>query len=191
MKTILNNKNVRFVLLAVTSLMIQLALIIDASAKAKPDTTADVRAAVNQAFEQLRAGDYGGGYDVLPTASQKRIGRAQFVEALERSRGMFELDRMEVDRVSVAGNLAVVDTVIYATLRRPVQAEGKIVSRQYMVREGGRWRVTTGDRSTVRPLLASNPSFARKFPPTEPRVYFKRDGQWISVETLGGARRRK
>jgi hypothetical protein len=151
----------------------------------------EARAAMQQAFERLRSGDYGGVYDALPAASQKRIARQRFVEALEGARGTFELNSLEIERVQVSGDLAVVDTTLYASLRKPIEAEGKIVSRQYMVREGGRWRVTTGDRSTVRPLLAANPAFARLFPPTEPRIYFKRDGRWISIDTLQGSRRRK
>lgn len=152
---------------------------------------AEVRGAMERAFERLRSGDYGGVYDALPSASQRRITRARFVSALERAQGMFELNRLEINRVHVAGDLAVVDTVLYARIRQPVEGEGKLVSRQYMVREGGEWRVTTGDRSTVRPLLAANPAFARQFPPTEPRIYFKRDGRWISFDTLNGSRRRR
>ena len=151
----------------------------------------EARAAMRQAFERLRTGDYSGVYDALPAASQKRIARQRFIEALEGARGTFDLNSLEIERVQVSGNLAVVDTVLYATLRKPMEAEGKIVSRQYMVREGGSWRVTTGERSTVRPLLAANPAFARQFPPTEPRIYFKRDGRWISIDTLQGSRRRK
>jgi hypothetical protein len=162
-----------------------------AVASARPDAEEEVRAAMRQAFERLQSGDFGGVYDALPTASQRRVGRQQFVQALERSRGMFTLNGLEIERVSVAGNLAAVDTVIYASVRQPLEAEGKIVARQYMVREGGRWRVTTGDRSTVRPLLAANPAFSRQFPPTEPRIYIKRDGRWVNLSALQGARTRK
>jgi hypothetical protein len=63
----------------------------------------------------------------------------------------------------------------------PVEAEGKIMMRQYLVREGGRWRVTTGDRSTVGPLLAANPAFARRYPLTTPRLYVRRDGRWVEM----------
>jgi hypothetical protein len=153
---------------------------------------AEARQALERAFQMLRGGEYGGLYDVLPSASQRRISRERFVEALNRARGTFELDRMEVEAVRVAGDLAVVDTVVYGRALRPFQGEGKLVARQYMVREGGRWRVTTGDTSTVRPLLSANPSFARKFPPREPRVYLKRDGKWIDVNsTLKTIRRRR
>ena len=150
----------------------------------------EARAALEQAFERLRAGDYGGVYDALPSASQRRVTRGRFVEALGKARGHFELSGMEIERAHVVGDLEVMDTVVYATVRKPMEAEGKIVSRQYMVREGGRWRVTTGDGSTVRPLLAANPAFARQYPATEPRVYLKRDGRWINLSALGGARRR-
>ncbi|HVF27689.1 MAG TPA: hypothetical protein VM943_05570, partial [Pyrinomonadaceae bacterium] len=153
---------------------------------------AEARGAITQAFEQLRAGDYGAVYDALPSASQRRISRERFVGALRRTRERVELDRMDVAAVRVAGDLAMVDTIVYGRVMRPIEGEGKIVSRQYLVREGGRWRVTTGDNSTVRPLLTTNPQFARRFPPTEPRIYLKRDGRWIDLSAQapkGGARR--
>ena len=176
--------------LALIFLTLQIAHLGVVAHSAETDA-AEVRGAMERAFERLRSGDYGGVYDALPSASQRRITRARFVSALERAQGMFELNRLEINRVRVAGDLAVVDTVLYARIRQPVEGEGKLVSRQYMVREGGEWRVTTGDRSTVRPLLAANPAFARQFPPTEPRIYFKRDGRWISLDTLNGSRRRR
>jgi hypothetical protein len=151
----------------------------------------EVRAAMQQVFSRLQTGDYGGVYDALPAASQKRVTREKFVEALGRVRDAFTLNGLEIERVRVAGDIGVVDATVYASLHRPAEAEGKIVSRQYVVREGGTWRITTGDRSTVRPLLAANPAFARQYPPTEPRVYFKRDGRWVSLDTLNGSRRRK
>ncbi|MGH9941816.1 MAG: hypothetical protein ACRD9R_05570, partial [Pyrinomonadaceae bacterium] len=105
----------------------------------------EVRGAVEQAFRQLRAGDYGSLYDVLPSATRKRLTRDRFVRALERTRGFYELDRLDIGSVRVAGEWAVVDSVIYGRARAPFDGEAKIVARQYLVREGGRWRVTTGD----------------------------------------------
>ena len=179
------------VALAVLTIQLVGASAARAGGAAQGGVEGEARAALVLAFERLRAGDYGGVYDALPSASQRRITRARFVEALGRTRGQFELSGMEIERAHVAGDLAVMDTVVYATVRKPVEAEGKIVSRQYMVREGGRWRVTTGDGSTVRPLLAANPAFARQYPATEPRVYLKRDGRWINLSALQGSRRRK
>lgn len=144
----------------------------------------DVRNAVEQAFGQLRAGDFDALYDVLPTASQRKVTREQFTRLLGQSRNFYELERLEIGAVHVAGELAVVDSVIYARARQPFEAEGKIISRQYLVREGGRWRVSTGDRATINPLLAANPVFARRYPPTEPRIYVKRDGNWVDARTL-------
>ena len=142
---------------------------------------AEVRGAVEGAFRQLRGGDYGALYDALPAASRRRLTRARFVSALERARGLYELDRLEINAVRVAGELAVVDGSVYGRARAPFEAEGRIDVRQYLVREGGRWRVTTGDASTVRPLLAANPAFARKYPLTTPRLSVWRDGRWVEM----------
>jgi hypothetical protein len=152
---------------------------------------AEVRSTVERAFQQLKSGDYNSLYDVLPSASQKRLSRAQFVRALERTRDLYELDRVEIGAVRVSGDLGVVDSVVYGRGRAPFAGEAKIVARQYLVREGGRWRVTTGDRATVQPLLASNPAFAKKYPLTQPRLYLKRDNRWVDMsKELQGMRRR-
>jgi hypothetical protein len=157
------------------------ALSYSSSPAAPVSDEGDVRSAVEQAFQQWRTGDYDTLYDVLPSASQRRVSRARFVDALKRTRAFYDLDRLEISAVHVAGDLAVVDSVIYARAHQPFDAEGKFVSRQYLVREGGRWRVTTGDRATVGPLLAAHPAFARRYPATPPRIYIKRDGKWTDM----------
>lgn len=157
---------------------------LQAAAASPVSDEGDVRGAVEQAFGQLRAGDYDALYEVLPTASQRRLPRERFVRALERTRNLYELERLEIGAVHVAGDLGVVDSVIYGRLRAPFQGEGKIVVRQYLVREGGRWRVTTGDRAAVNPLLAANPAFVKRYPPTQPRIYVKRDGRWVDVGAM-------
>lgn len=151
---------------------------------------AAVRGVVKRAFEQLRSGQYSTLYDVLPPTSQRLISRERFTSALERTRGMYQLDRLEISTVGVSGSIAVVDTVVYGRVRRPFENEGKIVARQYLTRENGQWRVATGDRSTVAQLLAKNPKFARQYPPGEPHVYIKRDGRWVDIGSLSNLQRR-
>ncbi|HEV2799539.1 MAG TPA: hypothetical protein VGW12_03530 [Pyrinomonadaceae bacterium] len=151
---------------------------------------AEARSTIERAFQQLRGGDYNSLYEVLPSASQRRVTRERFVGALERTRGMYELERLEIGAVRVSGDLGMADSIVYARVRAPFAGEAKLVARQYLVREGGRWRVTTGDAATIRPLLAANPSFAKKYPFTQPRVYLKRDNRWVDVtKELNGLRR--
>jgi hypothetical protein len=185
-------KNNRFsILLAACALSLCASLPAFASVTRASDET-EVRGVVQRIFEQLKAGQYGELYDALPASSRTRISRERFTEMLRRSSGMYKLDRMEVGAVRVSGDIASVDTVMYGNVERPVQAEGKIVAQQYLVREEGRWRVATGDRATVRRFLAANPGFARKFPLSEPRVYVKRDGRWVDLtNTLKTATRRR
>jgi hypothetical protein len=40
--------------------------------------------------------------------------------------------------------------ILYGRVIIPVQMEGKIVVQQYLVKEDGKWRVATGDQSTIR-----------------------------------------
>jgi hypothetical protein len=149
----------------------------------------DVRQMVNKVFAQLKAHDYGSLYEVLPGSSRSRMSKDRFVSALERAQGIYELDRLEVGAVKILGDLAVVDTVLYGRVTLPVQAEGKIVAQQYLMRENGQWRIATGDQLTVKKFLAANPSFSRGFKIRQPRIYVKRDARW--VEFVPPGRRQK
>ena len=156
-----------------------------------PSDESTVREVVQTVFEQLTAGRYVELYDSLPSASRSRISRERFADLLRRSSGTYKLDRMEVGAVRVSGDIAAVDTVMYGSVERPLQAEGKIVAQQYLVREDGKWRVATGDRTTVRRFLAANPAFAKKFPIREPRVFVKRDGRWLDLTSAIKASNRR
>ena len=145
---------------------------------------AEVRRVVERVFQQLRSGDYGALYDVLPANSRSRITRERFSSMLKGTRDNYDLDRIEIGKVRTSGDIAAVDTVMYGRIRRPIESDAKLVVQQYLVREGGRWRVATGDRATVRRFLAANPAFAKKFPIREPRAYVKRDGRWVDVSSL-------
>jgi len=144
----------------------------------------EVRGVVQMIFEQLKTEQYDKLYDSLPAASRSKVSRERFVDSLRRASGLYHLDRMEIGAVRVSGNLAAVDTVMYGSVERPVQAEGKIVAQQYLVREDGRWRVATGDRATVQRFLAANPTFAKKFQIRQPRVYTKQNGRWVDITPL-------
>ena len=157
---------------------------------ARAANEAEVRGVVQQTFEQLRGGDYASLYDRLPSASRRRISRNQFVNQLQRTRNLYELERLEINSVRVSGDVAVADTTAYGQIKTPFQGEGKIILRQYLVREDGEWRVAIEDRAGVQRLLASNRDFARRYPPRQPRFYLKRDGRWIDASQLNTMRRR-
>jgi hypothetical protein len=139
----------------------------------------DVRNTVQNVFEQLKSRNYSDLYDALPGSTRNRMSRDRFVSALQRAQDFYQLDRMEVGAVKVSGNLAVVDTVLYGRVVAPIQAEGKIVAQQYLVREEGKWRVATGDQSTVKRFLAQNPGFGRNFRIRQPRIYIKQNNKWV------------
>ena len=146
---------------------------------ARASDESDVRNAVQRVFDQLRTRDYSSLYDVLPSSARARMSRDRFTNALQRAQDMYVLDRLDVGAVRVTGDLAVVDTVLYGRVVNPIQAEGKIVVQQYLVREDGKWKVATGDNATIRRFLAANPAFARQFPIRAPRVFVKKDGGWM------------
>jgi hypothetical protein len=185
-------KNKRYPILLMAFALLLVASL-PASAKRSPvSDEAEVRGVVQTIFEQLKSEQYDQLYDTLPAASRSRITRERFTNALRRTSGTYHLDRLEIGAVRVSGNIAAVDTVIYGSVQRPVEAEGKIVAQQYLVREDGQWRVATGDRATVQKFLAANPRFAKKFSIRQPQVFVKRDGRWIDLtSTLKAASRRR
>ena len=152
------------------------------SMAATPSDESEVRGAVQRIFDQLKAGQYEALYDSLPSSSRTRLSRDQLVNGLKRTSNLYQLQRMEIGAVRVSGNLAVVDTVMYAHVAPPFNADGKLVVQQYLVREDGSWRMATGDRATIDRFLKSNPSFARKFPIKRPHIFTKQDGKWVEFQ---------
>ena len=155
----------------------------------KASDQTDVRSTVQNVFEQLKSQNYSALYDLLPGASRNRMSRDRFVSALQRAQGFYQLDSIDIGATKVMGNLAVVDTVLYGRVINPIQAEGKIVVQQYLLREDGKWRVATGDQSTVRKFLADNPGFSKGFRIRQPRVYIKQENKWIEFNVPRGMRR--
>ena len=147
----------------------------------------DVRSAVQHIFDQLKNGQYEALYDSLPSSSRSRISKERLVQGLRRSQNMFQLQRIDIGPPRVSGNIAVVDTTMYAHVTQPFDADGKLVVQQYLIKEDGKWRVATGDAATINSFLKSNPSFARKFPIKKTRAFVNQNGKWIEIP-LGGRR---
>jgi predicted alpha/beta-hydrolase family hydrolase len=160
-----------------TSLTVVALLFLSATAQASEES--DVRNLVQQTFQNLQSRNYSAVYDSLPSATQKRMSRARFTNALQRAQGRYTLDRISIGTIRVSGDLAVADTELFGRVTTPITAEGKIVVQQYLVREGGKWRVATGDNTTIQRFLKTSPAFARKFPIRQPRIYVKQGGQWV------------
>ena len=130
--------------LKVSCSLVLLLFVLGGVAQASDAT--DVRNTVQSVFEQLKSRDFSAVYDALPGSTRNRMSRDRFVNALQRSQDFYQLDRIEIGATKVSGNLAVVDTVLFGRVVAPIQAEGKIVVQQYLVREEGKWRVATGDQ---------------------------------------------
>src|SRR5216683_4086839 len=148
---------------------------------ASPSDESDVRNAVQHIFDQLKSGQYEALYNSLPSSSRARLSKDRLVQGLQRTGNLYQLERIEIGPVRLSGNLAVVDTVMYAHIAKPFDADGKLVVQQYLIREEGSWRVATGDTATINRFLKSNPAFARKFPIKRARAYVDQNGQWVEV----------
>jgi len=149
--------------------------------RAAASDESDVRSSVQRTFDQLKGGQYEALYDSLPSSTRSRVPRDRFVKGLQGSRNMYQLERIEIGTPRVSGNLAVVDTTMYAHIAQPFNADGKLVVQQYLVREDGSWRVATGDNATIDRFLKSNPGFARKFPIKRTRAYIQQSGKWVEI----------
>ena len=174
-----------------SALLIIFASVLFLPHTARASDEAEVRGTVQHVFDQLKSHDYASLYDLLPSSSRARMSRDRFTNALQRAQEIYALDRLDVGSVRVAGNLAVVDTVLYGRVVNPIQAEGKIVVQQYLVREEGKWRVATGDQSTIKRFLASTPAFQKGFTIRNPRIYIKQDGKWVEFSPPRGGRRQR
>lgn len=163
----------------VLNVLVLAVAFISVSTAAKASDQSDVRSTVQNVFEQLKSRNYDALYDFLPGASRKRMSRDRFVNALQRAQDFYQLDRMDIGAVKVMGDLAVVDTVLYGRVVTPIQAEGKIVVQQYLLREDSKWRVATGDQSSVKKFLSDNPGFNKGFRIRSPRIYVKQNGTWV------------
>jgi hypothetical protein len=150
---------------------------------ARGSDESSVRDVVQQVFQQLQSRNYEAVFDSLPSSSRTRMSRERFVSALKRAQDRYVLDRINIGKVRVSGNIAVADTELFGRVTKPFDAEGKIVVQQYLVREGGKWRVATGDTGTIQRFLKANPAFARQFPIRQPRIFVKQNGNWIEFNT--------
>lgn len=144
-----------------------------------PSAEGEVRAVVEKVFESLKSKNYETLYDTLPSATRSRMSRERFASALRRTQDSYDLNRMDIGKINVSGNIAIVDTVLYGRLLQPFDTEGKIVVQQYLVREDGNWKVATGDNATINRFLTANPAFGRKFRIRPPRIFVKKDGGWV------------
>src|SRR4051794_31213752 len=155
-------------------------LLITSSAFAAPSDQSDVRAAVQRIFNQLKNGEYSSLYDALPSSARSRTTRERLAQGLQRTQDTFELQKIDIGSVSVSGTLAVVDTTMYAHVK-PLNADGKLVVQQYLVREDGSWRVATGDTATINRFLQSNPGFAKRFPIRKPQAFVYQNNKWVPI----------
>src|SRR5882672_9699943 len=183
MKTMMTSKLIILLLLFLSCAMRA------APISAAPSDADEVHNAVQRIFDQLKSGQYEALYDSLPSSTRTRMSRDRFVKGLQGTRNMYQLDRIEIGTPRVSGNLAVVDTTMYAHIQQPLNGDGKLVVQQYLVREDGSWRVATGDRATIDRFLKSNPSFARKFPIKQTKAFVQQNGKWIEIPL--GQRRSK
>jgi hypothetical protein len=146
----------------------------------------DARSTTQSFFSLLKAQKYAELHDFLPSQLQKQTTREQLAESLKRLDQFLTIQRMEISRVQQRGDYAVIDTTIYGSLKRTMNMngeevkEGRVSVQQYLLKEQGRWRITTADNRTRDFFLKSNPEFKQQFQLTQPQFALKQGGKWTS-----------
>lgn len=144
----------------------------------------DPRSAVQGFFSLLKTQKYSELYDALPAELQKQTTRERMTASLKRLDSFIGIERMEIGRVQQRGDFAVVNTTIYGSLKKPMNfngeeiKEGRTSVQQYLLKEGGKWKVVSADNRSQEFFLARNPDFKKQFQLTPPQFAFKQQGQW-------------
>ncbi|MEK7834071.1 MAG: NTF2-like N-terminal transpeptidase domain-containing protein, partial [Acidobacteriota bacterium] len=167
-----------------------------AQAQNKAKSSGDPRATTQTFFSLLKAQKYAELHDFLPSQLQKQTTREQLAESLKRLDQFLTIQRMEVGRIQQRGDFAVVDTTIYGNLKRAMNMngeevkEGKVSVQQYLLKEEGRWRITTADKRSGDFFVKRNPEFKQQFQLAQPQFAIKQNGKWIQPGQPGQYRDR-
>lgn len=171
-------------------MLIAVSICTVAMAQNKTQTTinqSNVRGAVQSFFTLLKSQKYSELYDSLPSQLQSQMSREQLTASLTRLGAYLTVERMEIGRIQQKGNFAVVDTTIYGSLKRTMNIngeqvkEGRISVQQYLLKENGRWKITTADNRTRDFFLKRNPEFKKQFQLSQPQFAFKQKGRWTPL----------
>ncbi len=173
--------NLKFIRSTFTALaLLSLSAVVLAQSK-------DPRGTVQTFFSLLKTQRYSELYDALPAELQKQTTREQTIASLQRLGAFIAVERLEVGRVQQRGDFAVVDTTIYGNLKKPMNfngediKEGRTSVQQYLLKEGGKWKVVSADNRSQDFFLKRNPDFKKQFQLTAPQFAFKQQGQWKSM----------
>jgi hypothetical protein len=145
------------------------------------------QAAVTAFFAQLKSQRYDALYDFLPSRMQSQLTREELAQSLRRLDSLIKFDRIETGRVQRRGDQAVVDTVLYGTLRRPMKidgrdaSEGRVAVQQLLFREDGQWKIVTADDRTRRLFQQQYPGFDKEFQLRPPQFAFNVGGVWKAL----------
>lgn len=158
---------------------------------AVPAQNKDARGAVQNFFVLLKSQKYSELYEFLPSELQKQTTREQLTNSLKRLDAFLAIERMEIGRVQQRGELAVVDTTIYGSLKRAMEIngqqikEGRVSVQQFLFKENGQWKVVTADNRARDFFLKRNPNFKQQFQLAQPQFAFReggrQNGKWVPL----------
>jgi hypothetical protein len=172
-----------FARLAITACFLSLGA---SFASGQTKGSSEARTTVQKFFDLLKAQQYAALYDYLPAELQRQLTREQLTQRLKRLEEFIVIERLEVGRVQQRGDFAVIDTVLYGRLKRPLTMGnqkiefGKVAVQQYLFKEGRQWKVITADNNTRAQFLRRYPEFSKGFQFTQPQFFVKQNGRWVA-----------
>lgn len=164
-----------------------LAVIFISVAAQSQTKSGDARSATQNFFTLLKAQNYAELHGFLPSQLQKQTTREQLAESLKRLDQFLTIQRLEIGRVQQRGDFAVVDTTIYGNLKRTMNMngeevkEGRVTVQQLLLKEEGRWRITTADKRSTDFFVKRNPEFKQQFQLAQPQFALKQGGKWTPL----------
>jgi hypothetical protein len=170
-----------------TTLLLFFSLVIISEPLASVNAEKSIRGAIQRYFTLLKTGRYGQLYDSLPLVFQKQSTREEVAASLGRLGEFLKLERIEIGEIEQRGDVAVASTTIFGALPRPITLnnreirQGRVSSRQYLIRENGVWKIASANERTLRAFMKAHPEVETLFPQTHTRFELLSDGKWIRM----------
>lgn len=146
-----------------------------------------IRATLQRYFTTLKSGQYQKLYDSLPTSFQKQTTREEIAGNLERLGQFLKVQRMEIGKIEQHGEFAVAETTIYGLLTKPLTLDGtqirqgRVTAQQYLIREGGVWKIASTSERSLRSFLKERPEVASLFQQSHTRFELFNQGTWVRL----------
>lgn len=131
----------------------------------------------------LMTGDFNGAYGYLSSHVQKLINYDLFVEASIEMEKISLLKGCQLSGLKIKGKYAGAKSIIYLDFLPEKEGgnilSGKIEAPIYFIRENEKWKIATGEDSSIEAFLKIHPAARKLYQPFSTQAYYKQKGYWI------------